>query len=151
MAPLKEIIDNVARKNDVPYSWPDQTCVQIVLDFATIALDRFIVPLPILDMGELRAAAYIKKYYGSSWFRAFREKVSRRPYACGWEIPTSGLWTGDIVEFKNPGFIFRGFDTGIGLIYDEDWIYSKGEDFVLPVPIGSSEILSAVRLDICRL
>ena len=144
----RRILDRVAKGNDVAYSWPDQTCVKIVIDYARIILQRDIILPSIFELSEARANAVIRKAHSGSWFDLLRHHVSLYNY--GHKLPaTDDLQTGDIVEFEGTHFICRGARTGIGIMYDDDWLYAKGDSHVLPIPVQFSVILSAVRLSIC--
>ena len=144
MAAIRSIIDQVAKANDVPYSWPEQTCVKIVVDFAHIVLGRDIILPPILSLSEARASVVIRDEHGGSWFRAMLSHAVLQGY--GRSLPRNDFEVGDIVEFESSHFVCRGSRTGIGIIYSEDWLYSKGEDIVLPIPVCFSVIISAMRL-----
>ena len=144
MAAVRSIIDQVANRNDKPYSWPDQTCVHFIIDYARIVLGNDIVLPPIFALSEVRATRIIWREYDKSWFRLLLHHVG--VYNYGREIPVGDLYPGDIVEFTNPYFECRGGVTGIGLIHSDLWLYAKGEDAVLPIPVHSSDILTALRL-----
>ena len=150
MAAIREIINQVAKANDVPYSWPEQTCVKPVIDFACIVLGRDIELPPILSLSEARASVVIQKdrEYKGSWFRLMKHHAALYNYGGG--VSLDDLLMGDIVEFTNPHFVFRGSRTGIGIMYSDDWLYSKGEKYIVPIPVCSSEIISAMRLSTCR-
>ena len=148
MAAVRTIIDQVAKRNDVPYNWPDETCVQIVIDFARIVLKREIVLSHLLSLSEARASVVIRKEHAGSWFRALLSHAVLQGY--GRSLSGNDFEAGDIVEFESPHFVFRGSRTGIGIMYSDDWIYSKGENYILPIPVCSSDIVSAMRLVKCH-
>ena len=148
MAAVRAIIDQIANRNDKPHSWPDQTCVQFIIDYARTVLGNDIVLPPIFTLSETQATRVIWQDYNKSWFRFFLNHVSVHDY--GREIPIGDLCSGDIVEFTNPYFECRGGVTGIGLIRSDVWLFAKGDELVLPIPVSSSDILSALRLGRCH-
>ena len=144
MAAVRTIIDQVAKGNDKPHSWPDQTCVQFIFDYAQTVLGKDIVSPTIFALSEARATKVAWREYNKSWFRILLHHFTVHNY--GWEIPVGDFCSGDIVEFTNPYFEYCGGTSGIGLIHSNGWLYAKGEGVVLPIPIQSSEIISAMRL-----
>ena len=144
MAAVRSIIDTVASRNDKPHSWPDQTCVQFIFDYVKIVLGREIVSPAILSLSEAQATKVVWREYNKSWFRLVL--YYSLAYNYGREIPVGDFCSGDIVEFRNPYIEYRGGTAGIGLVRSDAWLFAKGEDVVLPIPIQSSEIISAMRL-----
>ena len=148
MATLKEIINRIVARNDGTYSWPDHSCAQPVIDFAREVVDRDFNIHYIMRYREALAAACVMRDFEGRWFLPLKETIIDN--RIGWEVEHSDLQTGDIIEFTNPSIRFHPeSESGIGIMYNDEWFYSKGFQSVLPLPVSSSKILTVMRLDIC--
>ena len=144
---MRSIIDTVVRRNDQPFAWPHSTCLSPVIDlFRELTGAVISGPFPFMQLGEKRAAVIVKRQYDDRWFLPLRDEILDRKLG---SIVTD-VKPGDTVEFVNDYFQYPPCcRSGIGIIYNDMWLYSKGMSLVLPIPFTRSEIITIVRPIIC--
>ena len=140
MATLREsILDEVARECDRPYSWPENTCCEMLFRY----MERIGGPNlrdgqdRLMEMGERKATATIIRNYGS-WFGYGVVCIE----ADGAFSRVHQVMPGDIV-----GMSSSKLETSpmIGIAHRRPWVFVQGLSGVLPISVAATELRSVWR------
>lgn len=147
----REDIRRIAYRHDVPFSWPDETCVEPVHDLIEHARGHKIERDPIFDEpSEHHASVHIMHEYGGSWGRVGIDYLTRNNY--GVEIDKNGPFeTGDILELSNCkiAVFYKLPESFIGIYYADNYVYVRGTVNILPIPLRCCDVVSAARITSC--
>ena len=144
-------LDKLMKPHDVPYSWPERTCLHPVRD-----LMRFILQSEpsshfyeeITRWSEDTANLHIKNHYSGSWFLCMLDYLEKNGY--GHSIDPTESDIGDIIEFEYPLMILRlpeGITGVIGIKASNETLFTRIRSGVCPLPIVNASIKRAARIE----
>ena len=130
---------------DYEYSWPDNTCIEVVLRLLQI-LGKTVPTVPYLEKySEFGALRQIVKHYNSSWGNYGVEWLTK--HKLGVQIPCDCKFkTGDIVEVALPlEPKQKRHQWTIGVIAT-DAVYLRGSEEIIAVPTNICKFKTAARI-----
>ena len=140
MASLIEKVRGIIRGHSGPHEYPDRCCVSLLLDVVRLSV-KDAPDIPYLsERSEARAMTRAIRAHGSwpNWFRDWAGQY-------GAAVEDGSLYITDLLMFWS---ITIPSDTPhVGFVGMGEWIYTRGEHTILPVPPKAVSTIHHYRLE----